>query len=203
MNITTLIAIVSPENEQRLKQVLRQEFNLHTANSVDEASFVLAQQIPSIVLVEQSLTCDIVRTEISKYQHTPILLTPAPSFEEGITALQQGFKGYGNLHSHKDRLIAAIKLVMTGETWLGAAITEGIKQYTNNKKTSDNAHLLKSLTEREYGVTTEVITGSSNRVIGEKLNISERTVKAHLSAIYEKLGVRNRTELIINYQNDF
>lgn len=112
--------------------------------------------------------------------------------------LQLGFKGYGNLYSHKERIIAAINLVKTGDVWLGASIVEGLKQ---RLKPTSKAEV-ELLTIKERAVAKEVLLGMSNKQIASKQNISERTVKAHLSAIYEKLSIKNRTELIINYKND-
>ena len=54
-----------------------------------------------------------------------------------------------------------------------------------------------SLTEREYAVAVAVGKGLNNREIAESLGITERTVKAHLTAIFEKLGLRDRVQLAL------
>ncbi len=56
---------------------------------------------------------------------------------------------------------------------------------------------LSILTEREKEVTQAVITGASNKEIARQLDITERTVKAHLSAIFQKLDVRDRMHLML------
>ena len=133
----TIIAIVSQQNEKSLNEALRSEFKLQSANSPDEALIVLSQSSNTLVLIEEQLSCDIVRAEIIKHQHIAILLSPTPSFEKGVKAMQQNYRGYGNLFSHSDRLVAAIRLIQTGEGWLGASITEGFKQL-NLKENSKN-----------------------------------------------------------------
>ena len=55
---------------------------------------------------------------------------------------------------------------------------------------------LNELTSRELMVAEQVAHGASNREIAENLDISERTVKAHLSAAFRALGVSNRTEAV-------
>ncbi len=60
---------------------------------------------------------------------------------------------------------------------------------------------LNDLTSRELMVAEQVAHGSSNREIAEALEITERTVKAHLSAIFEKLGVRDRVQLALRMNN--
>ena len=57
------------------------------------------------------------------------------------------------------------------------------------------------LTGREQMVAEQVALGASNREIAEKLEITERTVKAHLSAIFAKLGARDRVQLALKMNN--
>lgn len=223
-----LIIISSLETEAALIQQLRPEFHPYCANSKEEALLVLSQHSTELVLIEQKIDCDIVRSELIKHQRKAILLSPTPSFEEGLQALQQGYKGYGNLFSNKERLVAAINLVLAGDVWLGASIVEGLKQTlsstvngadhyhlstagtntqvigTDGSETdlSTNKSALDRLTTKELSVAKQVALGHSNKLIADSLNISERTVKAHLTAIYEKLSIKNRTELILNYKND-
>jgi two-component system nitrate/nitrite response regulator NarL len=60
---------------------------------------------------------------------------------------------------------------------------------------------LNDLTAREQMVAEQIATGATNREISERLEITERTVKAHLSAIFEKLGVRDRVQLALAMNN--
>jgi len=66
-----------------------------------------------------------------------------------------------------------------------------------SKKFSDIAEPFSELSAREQQVITLVRGGLSNKEIAEKLGVTEGTVKAHLRAIYDKLGVRSRIELMI------
>jgi DNA-binding NarL/FixJ family response regulator len=65
------------------------------------------------------------------------------------------------------------------------------------KTFSDGAKRLTALTDRQQQVATLVCDGLSSKAIAEKLGVTEGTVKCHLHAIYEELGVRSRIELII------
>jgi DNA-binding NarL/FixJ family response regulator len=65
------------------------------------------------------------------------------------------------------------------------------------KNLSDIAEQLAALTGRQQQVATLVCVGLSNKKIAEKLGVSEGTVKTHLHAIYDKLHLRSRTEIII------
>ena len=65
------------------------------------------------------------------------------------------------------------------------------------KNFSNGAERLAALTKRRQQVATLVCDGLSNKAIAEKLGVSEGTIKIHLHAIYESLGVRSRIELMI------
>jgi two-component system, NarL family, nitrate/nitrite response regulator NarL len=65
------------------------------------------------------------------------------------------------------------------------------------KNFSDIAEPFCELSHREHQVVTLVCEGLSNKEIAAKLGVTEGTVKAHLNSIYEQLGVRSRTELIV------
>ena len=66
-----------------------------------------------------------------------------------------------------------------------------------SKNFSDNAQPFSELSDREQQVITLLCDGLSNREIAKKLGVTEGTVKVHLHAIYGKLGVRSRVELMI------
>ena len=60
----------------------------------------------------------------------------------------------------------------------------------------------KDLTEREADVLELLVEGYSNKDIAEKLYITHHTVKAHLTQVYKKLGVKNRSKAIVKVNND-
>jgi two-component system, NarL family, nitrate/nitrite response regulator NarL len=66
-----------------------------------------------------------------------------------------------------------------------------------SKNSSDIAEAFSDVSDREQQVITLVCNGLSNKEIARKLDVTEGTIKAHLHAIYEKLGVRSRIELMI------
>ena len=67
------------------------------------------------------------------------------------------------------------------------------REETKKEKSRDN--LLNTLSKREQEVALFVAKGMSNQEVADKMYVSLRTIKAHLSSIYEKTGVRNRLEL--------
>jgi len=101
-------------------------------------------------------------------------------------ALAAGACGYILKNTDFDELILAIREVHAGNKYVPTELAQKLAQ-----------HLVgEFLTGREVQILGEVAQGTSNRTIGERLRISEDTVRAHLRHILEKLGARDRTEAV-------
>jgi DNA-binding NarL/FixJ family response regulator len=110
--------------------------------------------------------------------------------------LQQGIRAYGNRHMHEKNLQQAVAALQAGQIWLPPSIiNQMITALPRQNKTPAEHPLLKNLTAREQEVAGWLANGLSNREIGEKLFVSIRTVKAHLTSIFQKTGCRDRLEL--------
>lgn len=125
-----------------------------------------------------------------------IALTGIPDFTECVSLLQRGVRGYGNRQMRQDNLGQAIESVKAGQIWLPPAIISQLIATvgTGNTVQPDNA-ILSALSEREQEVAGYVAEGKSNQEIADTMYVSLRTIKAHLTSIYEKTGLRNRLEL--------
>jgi len=128
-----------------------------------------------------------------------IVLTEIPSFEDGFALLQRGVRGYGNLHMRQTNLQQAVEHVAGGQIWLPPDIVTQLIGVVGSSEKGDKAKsrdtILTMLSKREKEVALFVAQGMSNQEVAEAMYVSLRTVKAHLSSIYEKTGVRNRLEL--------
>ena len=125
-----------------------------------------------------------------------IALTTIPSFPEALLLLQRGIRGYGNRQMRQDNLSQAVENVKAGQIWLPPAIiSKMIATVGNSSTVSQDNNIFSTLSEREQEVAGLVAEGLSNQEMADKLYISLRTVKAHLSSIYNKTGLRNRLEL--------
>jgi len=123
-------------------------------------------------------------------------LSDIPSFAEGQVLLQKGLKGYANTHIHLTHLKQAISLINSGNIWLYPTFMQELILQTTSK-TDSRDELLKQLSLREQETALEVAKGKSNKEIATELNITERTVKAHLSSIFEKVGASDRFALAL------
>ena len=116
--------------------------------------------------------------------------------------MKQGIVGYANTYISPPRLNEAVRVVLSGSVWLGQAVMQRLIRETVAKAegtaaTKPSHHKLESLTPREHEIAEVVAQGQSNLEVAYNLNISERTVKAHLSSIYAKTGTGNRLNLAL------
>ncbi|WP_297834487.1 response regulator transcription factor [Thermomonas sp.] len=109
-------------------------------------------------------------------------------------ALDHGAAGYLPKSSGLDELRDAIRTVLACETWLPPALRASVARSQSAPGDADLAARLASLSPQQFRVLSLVADGLLNKQIADRLDIQERTVKAHLTAIFERLGVRNRTQ---------
>ncbi len=106
-----------------------------------------------------------------------------------------GAMGFVTKSATHDELLNAIRLIVAGGVYLPNDILSATRYTQKEAHTSDVA-LLASLSDRQREVLAYLLQGKPNKTISTNMNISENTVKAHLSAIFRTLGARNRTEAV-------
>jgi len=109
-------------------------------------------------------------------------------------ALDHGAAGYLPKSSGLDELREAIRTVLACHTWLPAALRATVSRAQSSPADAALASRLARLSPQQFRVLTLVAEGLLNKQIADRLDVQERTVKAHLSAIFERLEVRNRTQ---------
>jgi len=127
-----------------------------------------------------------------------IMLTVYDDVEYISQSVNLGANGYVLKDSDSDTLIKTIKIVNDGGSYIQPTLaTQLIKHMTTEKKSTSDKKLLDLLTRRELIVMKEISSGLNNKSISKKLNISEKTVKNHVSSILKKLELQDRTQVAI------
>lgn len=129
-----------------------------------------------------------------------LLLTRLDNVKLQDAAMLQGAHGVLRKDTTAEQLVSAISKVAKGEIWLDRIATGRIFvefARTKNKSPDLDADKLELLTRREREIIGYIVnSNSSSKVIASDLNISESTLRNHLTTIYEKLGVENRQGLL-------
>jgi len=124
--------------------------------------------------------------EISQNQPTlPIVVLSASNNQQDIhKAIELGAMGYIRKDSSSSVMLNALRLIIAGEIYIPSSALHSSKQQTQ-------------LTGRQLDVLKLMDEGLANKLIADRLNISEPTVKMHISAIFRELNVNNRTQAVL------
>lgn len=129
-----------------------------------------------------------------------VILANVPDQAEALMALGQGAVGYCHAYSPAE-VLAEVKTVIThGGIWLGRELLQHLiaaSSHLVGASPQRTAQTLALLTAREQQVALEAAKGLSNKEIARRLDITERTVKAHLSSTFERLGIKDRLQLAL------
>ena len=130
-----------------------------------------------------------------------ILLTSTASNEEALAALQLEARGILAKDALTDHLIPAIRVVSSGHYWIwhrrATSLVDTLRTLAQSIPAAPPQNKSYGLTPRELEVVGCIVAGCSNRDIAQQFQLSEETVKRHLSNIFEKTGVSTRLELAL------
>lgn len=132
-----------------------------------------------------------------------VVMSPIPGEREALHCLNQGAVGYCHVEAAPVQLREISVVVQHGGIWMLPDLVQRLMRLSQRVvPTPAPEHPeLDELTARELMVAERVARGASNQEIAGALAISERTVKAHLSSIFGKLGVRDRVQLALAMNN--
>ncbi len=143
---------------------------------------------------------------LCKYFNKVIIVGEKFTSSQQIEFIYEGASGYSDKLIDKQLILRTVESVLNNEIWLKRQYIPQMlkeivaKQSFAKKEEQSNNEINKTisiLTQREREVVGHVYNGEENIVIAEQLNISDRTVKAHWSAIFRKLNVSGRFQLVV------
>jgi DNA-binding NarL/FixJ family response regulator len=188
----------------RWADLLDGHFKTRKARSLAELKKMCLAEKFDAILLHRMLIDISVFSEL--YKKSPaarfFLLSDRPDEEEAISFLKLGIVGYGNTYISSPRLLEALRVITNGGVWLGQKIIQRLIMDTSAKATKDTEgktpdSTMAKLTKAERQIAEFVARGKSNLEIAADLNITERTVKAHLTSIYAKTETGNRLNLAL------
>lgn len=165
-----------------------------------EALVQVEDHLPDVILMDLQMPVMDGITAIEKLRKTHpeiaiIILTTYKENDLLLRGLKAGARGYLLKDTDRQTLINTIQAAARGETLLKPEILQQALSYQSEKPELDKV-LENPLSERELEVLQMVAEGARNKEIAYKLGITERTVKAHLSHIFQKLNVDARAAAV-------
>ena len=132
-----------------------------------------------------------------------VVMAATPGEAQAFRLMKMGVVGYCHVKAAPEQLREVALVVQHGGLWMPPELMQRFVALSMRVVPGETAveTELNELTSRELMVAEQVARGASNREIAAALEISERTVKAHLSAIFHKLGVRDRVQLALAMNN--
>lgn len=201
-----LLCTTNSHIRKRWSSALESTYSLSTADSLQHLKEKIASNRFDLILLHKPLveSFETVKSLLSTEQQLKIcLLSDVPTNPEGAAALGAGCVGYTNSYATAQRLLMAVSAMTAGLVWVGTSLMEYIVQNISESmavtetSTVQLNKQLQSLSAREMEIVHLVAKGLSNNDIAAQLEITERTVKAHLSTIYAKSGCKNRLDLAL------
>ncbi len=193
---------------ERWFSALHTHYATYQASSLEDLRTLVAQQRSFDLLFVHRILVD---PEIVAYirNRRPLcklfILSDRPDDEEGLAFVRQGVIGYANSYIGAERLQEAAHAVASGSVWINQQLMQRLiaQSSTTQRQRQDTGletgrrQALRALSDREYQIALLVAEGLSNLEIAEQLAIAERTVKAHLGAVYAKTATRGRLGLAL------
>ena len=178
------------------------------ANSLRFSDIARSKTAPTVLWVRlpQGTPVAALLADIRRHLGNPpcIILSDTPNDDQALASFSAAARGYCNSHAAPAFLRQVADVVGQGGLWIGENLMNRLVDATARIAIDKPADPAESwacrLTPREQEVARAVAEGASNKEIARGLGITERTVKLHVGAVLEKLGVRDRLQiaLIVN-----
>ncbi|HEX3107645.1 MAG TPA: response regulator transcription factor [Thermoanaerobaculia bacterium] len=205
-----MIRVALIEDQTIVRQGLRSLLALNDdievaaeASDGDEAIAVIEREKPDVVLLDLRMPkkngLEVLQALRERGTMRPtLILTTFDDDTMLFETIRAGAKGWMLKDVSLERLTGAIRTVAAGGTCIEPVITERIMRALSASNVAfESADLPEPLTGREKTILRLLAGGYSNREISDLLNISDGTVKNHISSVLAKLGVRDRTRAVL------
>jgi DNA-binding NarL/FixJ family response regulator len=168
--------------------------------TADDAFQIARDSTPDIMLLDMNMPgggLNAVAKISLRCASTKTLMLTVVDDEDGVrTALRRGARGYLLKGTTSSELVRAIRVVNKGQNYVSPNFAAQLFKGRDDRDSSTEkaARKFPELSSREEQILNLLVQGLSNRLIGNELGLTEKTVKGYVTTILEKLNVRNRVE---------
>ncbi|HXY36872.1 MAG TPA: response regulator transcription factor [Planctomycetaceae bacterium] len=170
------------------------------AANVADAMRLLETQRPDLLIVDLSLkdSSGLELIKRIKSRNSDVKMLVSSMFEESLYAervLSAGALGYVHKQEGMERVIEAIRCVLSGRVWLSSAMSDRMLRRMTASQPAPTQSPVHTLSDRELEVFEQIGRGRSTKDIARQLHLSIKTVETHREKIKAKLGLRSAAEL--------
>ena len=190
-------------------RVLSNKHRVQTLDRFDQRLIQTREKDFSLLVLDAKfIDADIATLEHIKDLHEKTVIAGCQWPEEKqVAALVTGASGYFESDISEAALLKAVECVINGDIWIKRQLIPKVldtlvsaknrKKIEQQERSMNRDEILRALSKREGDVAKMISLGESNKNIADKLFISERTVKAHLTSIFKKLNIPDRLHLAV------
>jgi DNA-binding NarL/FixJ family response regulator len=181
------------------------------AGTGQEALALTSELIPDLILMDIQMPdlngVEATRLILNTYPDVGIIIITMLDDDDSLfSAMRAGARGYVLKGADKAEMLKSIRAVADGEVIFGPSIADKLLNFFHNNPSQPKSETSKSpfpeLTDREREILTRIARGDTNDEIAERLTISLKTVRNHVSNIYNKLQVVNRAQAVIRARDE-
>jgi two-component system, NarL family, nitrate/nitrite response regulator NarL len=186
------------ESVARLLQA-EHDFETRHCASVRECLSLIADWPPDVVLLDFDLGSEkgsafLAQAQAAGFRGKTLVLTAGVNELEAADLIRQGISGIVLKHSSPTELSAGIREALAGKVWFDQGYLKKVMEKAGAAKNVSSP--ARAFTERERQVLSFVFEGLANKEIADRLQVSESSVKASLQQLFDKTGVRTRSQLV-------
>jgi len=168
-----------------------------TAETVTQAVAEVKRLQPDLILLDVDLGTEraidfLYAARQASIETRVLVVTAGVSDMEAFALIREGVAGIFHKHCRPEDLCDAIRKVAGGDVYLEPRYLKGLFQNLDRANTASQ----QDLTDRERMVIRALLQGLANKEIGDRISLSESSVKAILRGLFDKLGVRTRSQLV-------
>ena len=186
---------------ESVARLLETEHDLEVRHcaSVRESLAIMAEWPTDIVLLDFDLGNEkgssfLAKAQAAGFQGKTLLLTAGVTELEAADLIRRGISGIVLKHSSSAELSTSIREAQAGKVWFEQAYLKKVMERATAQDSA--APAAKTFSDRERQVLSLVFEGLANKEIADRLHVSESSVKASLQQLFEKAGVRTRSQLV-------
>lgn len=203
---TLLLVDDHPLMRRGIRQLLELEDGIRVCGEASDGEHALARVAelnPDLVLLDNNMAHlngieTLKRLRQQGYLGKVLMFTVSDAEEDVRDALKNGADGYLLKDMEPERLVSEIQAALAGEMVISPSLAKVLAQGLRSAGgAGPGAPSAADLTERERQVLKMVVNGLSNKLIGDRLGITEGTVKVHMKNLLQKLNLRSRVEAAV------